>query len=98
MTLKDIIAQIETADKPVVKLLRDGKDFDVLAIGLKEKVVVKEHLTDIPAKLVVIKGRVIYKTSNLDVTLELYDEHIIKVGELHSVEAVKDSLFLVIKG
>lgn len=98
MILKDIITQTETAEKPVVKRLQEGKDFHVLAIGLKEKVVLKEHKTDIPAKLVVIKGQVIFKTATSETTLGLYDELEITVGEMHSVEALKDSLFLVIKG
>lgn len=98
MILKEILAQIETAEKPVVKRLQEGKDFHVLAIGLKEKVVLKEHKTDIPAKLVLIKGRVIYRTAEEEVTLGIYDEHVITVGQLHAVEALEDSLFLVIKG
>lgn len=98
MILKDVITQTENADQPVVKRLQEGKDFHVLAIGLKEKVVLKEHKTDIPAKLVVIKGEVVYKTSEDEVRLGLYDEHVIQVGQLHSVEALEDSLFLVIKG
>ncbi len=98
MILKDVLAKIETADKPVVKRLQEGKNFHVLAIGLKEKVVLEEHKSNVPAKVVVIKGQVIFKTSGLEITLGLYDEHVINVGELHSVEALKDSLFLVIKG
>lgn len=98
MILKDVLAQTENAEKPVVKRLQEGKDFHVLAIGLKETVVLKEHKTDVPAKLVLIKGQVVFKTAEAEVTLGLYDEHVINVGELHSVEALKDSLFLVIKG
>ncbi|MGB7786781.1 MAG: hypothetical protein WBL27_11825 [Salinimicrobium sp.] len=98
MILKEVIAQTETAEKPVVKRLQEGKDFHILAIGLKENVVLKEHKTDIPAKLVVIKGQVVFKTDEAETTLGLYDEHVIQVGQLHAVEALKDSLFLVIKG
>ena len=98
MILKEIIAEIENTDKPVVKRLQEGKDFHVLAIGLKNEVLLKKHKTDIPAKIVVIKGQVIFKTGNVMVTLGLYDERIINVGEFHSVKALEDSLFLVIKG
>ena len=98
MILKNVIAEMRTAGKPVVKRLQEGKDFHVLAIGLEKDVTLKEHTTDIPAKLVVIKGKVIYKTASEEIPLELFEEHTIKVGELHSVTAEEDSVFLVIKG
>ena len=98
MILNDILKELNTADKPIVKRLQEGKGFHVLAIGLKNKVVLKEHKTDVPAKLVVIKGQVIFKSGNVMVTLNTYDEHTINVKEMHSVEAIEDSLFLVIKG
>lgn len=98
MILKEILSEIKTADKPVVKKLQYGKEQQVLAIGLKENVILKEHKTDIPAKLVVLKGKVVYRIQNMEKELELFDEQPIEVGVLHSVEAREDSLFLVIKG
>ena len=98
MILKDIISKLDGKDTPVVKKLQEGENFHVLAIGLRQGEILKEHKSDIPAKLVVIKGEVVYKAETGNVPLKIYEEHVIPVGEYHSVGALRNSLFLVIKG
>lgn len=98
MILKEILSEMKTAQKPVWKKLQEGKDFHVLAIGLAENVHLHEHKSDIPAKIVVVQGEISYVAGEKKTRLSLFDEHVIPVGEYHSVEAHKDSLFLVIKG
>lgn len=98
MTLKEILSEIETTDKPVVKELPNAKDHQVLAIGLQKWAILKEHKTDIPAKLYVLKGEVVYRTDGNDMIVKQYEEQVINVGDLHSVKAHENSLFLVIKG
>lgn len=98
MILKEILSEIETAEKPVVRKLQNGTAQQVLAIGLKENVILKEHKTDIPAKLYVLQGEVVYRTANNETVVKQYEDQEIRVEELHSVKALKNSLFLVIKG
>lgn len=98
MILQEIISEIKTADKPVAKMLRRGKDFNVLAIGLREGVELKKHKTDIPARLIVLRGAVVYNNEKEAFALDQYDEHEIPVDEIHWVKSKKDSLFIVIKG
>lgn len=98
MVLKEILSEIETTDKAVVKKLQNGKEHQVLAIGLQKNAILKEHKTDIPAKLYVLQGEVIYRTGGEENTVKQYEEQEIKVGDLHSVIANENSLFLVIKG
>ena len=78
--------------------MQEGKDFHVLAIGLAENVTLQEHKSDIPAKIAVIQGEISYVAGGKKTRLSLFDEHVIPVGEYHSVETHGDSLFLVIKG
>lgn len=98
MTIKNLISELEASVKPVGKMLRKGEDFHVLAIGFKERMVLEEHKTNLPARLLVIKGEVIYNNDHSATTLGLYDEYEIPVDELHWVEAIRDSIILVIKG
>ena len=89
---------MEAAKKPVVKKLQEGKEGHVLAIGMQAEVILKEHKSDIPAKIVVIKGQIAYNAGDKHTILDLFQEYNIPVGEYHWVQALKDSLFLVIKG
>lgn len=98
MILANIKAELETTTKPIGKMLRKGDDFHVLAIGFKKGMILPEHTTALPARLVVIEGAVTYNSPKGASALELYDEYEIPVDELHWVEARQDSLILVIKG
>ncbi len=98
MNLKNILLELEASEKPVGRMLRKGEDFHVLAIAFKERMVLEEHKTNIPARLLVIKGEVIYNNDHSATTLGLYEEYEIPVEELHWVEATQDSIILLIKG
>ena len=98
MIIKDILKQIETAEKPVAKMLRKGEHFHVLAIGFKKDMILAEHTSSLPARLLVVKGAVVYNDAQGPHPLGLYDEFEIPVDDPHWVEASEDSLILVIKG
>lgn len=97
MLLKEILAELPGATKPVVRRFDQESGSHVLAIGLGKDVFLKEHKSDIPARIVMIKGAVTYIAGNSRTRLEVFDEHIIPIGEYHSVEPQEDSIFLVIK-
>lgn len=97
MLVKEILSELPDATKPVVRKFEQQDGSHVLAIGLKEGVVLKEHKSDIPARILVIKGAIKYITGSGSTQLGLFDEHIIPIGEYHSVEPREDSIFLVIK-
>lgn len=98
MIVKEILTQLDTAEKPVGKVLRKGEHFHVLAIGFKKDMILPEHTSSLPARLVVIKGEVVYNDAKGPHQLGLYDEIEIPVDDPHWVEASKDSLIFVIKG
>lgn len=97
MLVKEIISELPGAKKPIVRRFEQESGSHVLAIGLNKDVVLKEHKSDIPARILVIKGSVTYRAGEKKVGLGLFDEHIIPIGEYHSVEPQEDSVFLVIK-
>lgn len=94
---KKIFKKLENAENPVVQVVQKTNCSKVIAIAFKKGMILKEHKTDVPAKLLLIKGSVIYKEPILKAELFLYDEIEIPVDILHSVEAVEDSLCLVFK-
>jgi len=98
MTIKEIIQQLETADHPVAKALHKGDHFKVLVIGFKSGMKLKEHEAQLPSKLTVISGQVIYRESTREVKLNIFDEVEIAVNIRHSVEATEDSICLLTQG
>ena len=98
MKLKEIIKELDTATHPVAKALHKGEHFKTLAIGFKKGMILKEHKANLPTKLFVLQGVVIYKQDDISTTLSLYDELEIPVNILHSVEATEDSLCLLTQG
>lgn len=97
MLVKEILSELPTAAKPIVRKFEQEEGSHVLAIGLNKNVILKEHKSDIPARILVIKGAITYIAGKKRTELGLFDEHIIPVGEYHSVEPQEDSIFLVIK-
>lgn len=95
---KDILKKLENAVNPVVHVVQNTSCSKVIVIAFKKGMVLKEHKTDVTAKLLVIKGSVIYKEESQHTELFLYDEKDIPVTVLHSVEAIEDSLCLLFKG
>lgn len=95
---KDILKKLENAVNPVVHVVQNTSCSKVIVIAFKKGMVLKEHKTDVTAKLLVIKGSVIYKEESQRTELFLYDEKDIPVTVLHSVEAIEDSLCLLFKG
>ena len=98
MIIKEVLAQLENAVNPVVKILQRGDQFKVIAMGFKKGMVLKEHKTPIPAKLVVIDGSIIYWQGEESIALNKFDEHEIPVDIIHAVEALEDSICILIQG
>ncbi|SHE36477.1 cupin domain-containing protein [Dysgonomonas macrotermitis] len=98
MTIKIIKKELESAKRPVPRVLKSGDKFKLILIGFKDKMVLDDHKTDIPARLVVLEGKVIYKEGDKTVMLTQYDEVGIPVNVIHSVTALADSLCMVVKG
>lgn len=97
MIIKEILSELSSATKPVIGKFEQKEGSHVLAIGLNKDVVLKEHKSDIPARILVIKGSIVYIAGEKRKEIGLFEEHIIPIGEYHAVEPKEDSIFLVIK-
>lgn len=98
MIIKQILEQLESSAHPVAKALHKGAHFKVLVIGFKKGMILKEHQTKLPTVLTVLNGQVLYKIGTDSTILSIYDEVLIPIEQIHSVEALEDSLCLLTQG
>ena len=98
MIIKYVLSLLENASGPVAKRLQyGGHGSRVIVLGLKKGMVLKEHKTNTPTKLVVIDGSVIYRKTEAWVVMNKFDEMDIPVNGPHSVEALEDSICFLIQ-
>ena len=83
---------------PSRKPIHKGDNFKVLVIGFKSGMKLKDHQAQLPSKLTVISGEVIYKQHEKETELQKFDEVEIPVNTIHSVEAKEDSICLLTQG
>lgn len=98
MIIKDVISRLEEADCPIIKVLQNQASGKVLVIGLKKGISLKKHQTAVPARIAVIEGTVVYQQEDISVTLDKFSDMEIPVNVLHAVEALENSVFLLIIG
>ena len=98
MIIKEALAELEFKQNPVAKILHTSDTVKIIVLAFKKGMVLKEHKTAISAKLLVIDGKVKYLSSVTETILNLHDEFLIPINELHAVEAIEDSVCLLIKG
>lgn len=98
MIIAEVLTALETATGPVVSIMQKSEHFKVIVLGFKKGMILKEHQTDVPARLVVITGAVTYKEADRTIGISTFDELDIPVNVMHSVEALEDSICFLIRG
>ena len=98
MILKEIKESLKTSSHPVARALHKGEHFKVIALGMNKGMVLKEHKAQLPTKLFVLEGSVMYHEGDKKESLLPYDEIQIPVNVTHSVEAISDCLCLLTQG
>jgi quercetin dioxygenase-like cupin family protein len=98
MIIKNILANIADAARPISKIIKAGDSFKLVAIGLKKGVIWRDHKSVMPAKLLVMEGRVTYVQGENKVKLEKFEDFDIPVNVVHSLEAIEDSICILIQG
>ncbi|MEX0996948.1 MAG: cupin domain-containing protein [Flavobacteriaceae bacterium] len=94
MNLKDL----HTEDNPVqTKLLFQAEEGKVVSLQIAAGEQLKEHVSNVPAILICVSGKAIYKQASGDVILEAGDYVMIPKNVKHEVNAITDSNFVLIK-
>lgn len=98
MIIKEILSELETKDYPIAKALYKKEGFKVLVLAFKKGMILKEHKAHVPTKLVVLDGKVLYKSDAEEIIFNKYDEFDIPLNDLHAVSALEDSLCMLLQG
>ncbi len=96
MSFNDLMTQLPTATKPLSNLVYKSSTSKLIAIGLNEQVRLEKHTAPGRTKLIVIEGHIQYKCNQKTLDLHAYDSYDIPLNEVHSVEALSPSLFLLL--
>ena len=98
MVIQDVIAGLANAAGPVIKVLSKSDATKIIVLGFKKGMMLKEHKTGLSTRLIVIQGQINYHSENGTVTMNKFDDLDIPVNAPHSVEALADSICLLIQG
>jgi len=98
MIIQEVKAALAGAERPIVKVLQKSENVKVIVLGLKKGVILKEHQTNVTTKLVVIEGNITYREGSASVMIDRFEDIDIPVNTLHAVEAMEDSICLLIQG
>ncbi|MBI3882841.1 MAG: hypothetical protein HY305_01090 [Sphingobacteriales bacterium] len=60
MIIKTAIAEVKTKSHPVAKVVNKTGESQVLVITFQKGMILKEHKTSLPAKIIVLQGRIVY--------------------------------------
>lgn len=98
MILKELLAEIETSTHPVAKALYKSESCKLLFIAFKKGMILKEHKTNLPSKLIVLSGSIIYKQGDITKHLTSYEDTDIPEQIIHSVTCTDDALCILRQG
>ncbi|MFZ1524873.1 MAG: hypothetical protein WAT22_08665 [Saprospiraceae bacterium] len=98
MVIQEIQDKLMTASKPVARLYYKSGDVKTIFIGFKENMILDQHKTHLPARLMVITGKVTYLQAGEKTILNQYEYKDIPVDIIHEVHADEDSLCMLIQG
>jgi len=95
MDIKSILEKTKVEDKPIVSVLSKGSNSRLIAIGLGDGVVLKEHKAPGPTRMIVLKGELEYRAQGEVKVLSELDEFDIPLKEIHSVTGRGQTVFLL---
>jgi len=98
MVIREIFEKLGTSAKPVARLYYKSGDVKTIFIGFKKGMILARHKTSVPARLMVITGKVTYVQAGDKSILNMYDYKDIPVDIMHEVHADEDSLCMLIQG
>lgn len=98
MVIQEIHEKLKTSTKPVARLYYKSGDVKTIFIGFKKGMILDQHKTHLPARLMVMSGQVSYIQASEFTNLRQYEYKDIPVDIMHEVHADEDSLCMLIQG
>jgi quercetin dioxygenase-like cupin family protein len=92
------LRNLHTDDKSVqTQLLFQAEGGKVISLQIASGEQLKEHISNVPAILICVSGKAVYKEKSGDIILEAGEYVMIAKEVKHEVNAITDSNFLLIK-
>lgn len=98
MITHEIVEKLEASVKPVARLYYKTETVKLICIGFKKGMVLDQHKTHLPARLLVMSGSVTYIQAGVHTMLNAMDYIDIPVNIMHEVVAKQDSMCLLTQG
>ncbi len=98
MIIQEIHEKLKSSTKPVARLYYKSGDVKTIFIGFKKGMILDQHKTHLPARLMVMSGKVTYIQASELTNLRQYEYKDIPVDIMHEVHADEDSLCMLIQG
>ncbi len=96
--IKQALEELETKNNPVAKVLHKAADSKAIVMVFKKGMLLKEHKSNLSAKLTIFSGSVNFEMLGKTSLLNQYDTMDIPVNEVHAVTALEDTLALLTQG
>jgi len=94
MKLKKLFTETKDVQTNVLRQVEEGK---VIALQINKKKTLKAHITKVPAILICVSGKAVYKEENRKVKLSKGKYVLIEPNVIHEVTAKKKSNFILVK-
>ncbi len=98
MIIQEIIKMLPSSQTVITRIIRKYDHNRIIAIGLKKGLFLPDHISSVPALLIPIQGKVYFRSEVLSIEVQALEELEIPVNVMHSLEAIEDSVCILIKG
>ena len=96
--LHDLLSLSEKEGKPSIRVLQKTDRSKLMAIALAKGISLSRHKAPDDARILVVKGKILFVNDSESLELSKLEVHSFPKEEVHSVEALEDSIFLLILG
>ena len=94
MKLKNLFTETKDVQTNVLRKVEEG---NVIALQIDKEKTLKEHVSKVPAILICVSGKAVYKEENRKVKLSKGKYVLIAPNVIHEVIAKKKSNFILVK-
>lgn len=96
--IEELKTAAQTSSSPVARTLHKGNAAKATVLVFRSGAVLREHQSSVPATLFVVEGKVLYREDGQETTLSTHEHTAIPPQRTHVVEAITDSVCLLIQG
>jgi quercetin dioxygenase-like cupin family protein len=97
VNLSEILHALSKPDIPLVKVLHKCHTSEIIILAFKKGMKLPKHLTQIPAQLWILRGKIKYLQENTSEILDEMDVKEIPINVYHEVHALEESYCLLVK-